>query len=156
MLKPTNDFPSQLTLAVGGNKMGGAATPTGHQEGGGAAQGPKLRYAQIFTSPWCCSAEKEEEYQALMEEISNLDMDEVTSVLIIVMAMLSPVDPKATQLRQPEAVAARRQHFSQLLFRYLNDRLGPETRDSMFQKYTRLLAKMREMAQILKTERLLL
>ena len=164
MLRPSNDFQGQLSFAMGGQDSGDADSERQERQRQQQRQqqqqqpppaGPKLRYSQIFTSPWCCSADKEEEFQALMEEIFNLEMDDVVSVLVMIMAMFAPVDP-GLNLAGVEEVAARRQHFSQLLFRYLNDVLGPERRDLMFSKYTRLLAKLQDMAKILKQERLLL
>ncbi|TRY72416.1 hypothetical protein TCAL_09547 [Tigriopus californicus] len=142
MLKPTNSLQGQLCLTNGTQpNQAISASPN------------RLTYSQFFNSPWCCSADKEEEYKNLMDELFNLDMDDITSVLMMIMTMLAP---PSEELIQSNQVSSRRSYFSQLLYKHLFSVKGDQLGRVSFQKCTQFLDKLREMAHILKQERLLL
>eukprot|EP00095_Tigriopus_kingsejongensis_P012478 maker-scaffold323_size206388-snap-gene-1.16 protein:Tk12478 transcript:maker-scaffold323_size206388-snap-gene-1.16-mRNA-1 annotation:"hypothetical protein DAPPUDRAFT_304351" len=144
MLKPSNDFQGQLCLTNGSQP---------HNTNGQQSSKGRLNYSQIFNSPWCCSADKEDEYKDLMEELFNLEMDDITSVLMMIMTILAPPNEELIQSSQ---VASRRTYFSQLLYRYLQSSRGEQEGRVTFQRCTQFLAKLKDMATILKQERLLL
>lgn len=135
-----------------------------------AARLARLEYHQVFRSPWCCGADIEERYQSMMEDIFNLEMDDVTCVLMAAMAMFasngqnsqpmichsSDINTNSQRERVKDRLRASKcqEVFMHLLHRYLKSRVGNDNAVNLMPRYIKILAQLEEMTEIILDKRL--
>ena len=77
----------------------------------------KVSYSDIFISPWCCDSSHEDRYETLIGEISQLELDPTTVVLLSVMSLFYISDSQAQQLSAASSIVSHQRKFSLLLQR---------------------------------------
>ena len=77
----------------------------------------KVSYSDIFISPWCCDSSHEERYETLIDEISQLELDPTTVVLLSVMSLFYISDNQSNQLSAVSSIVSHQRKFSLLLQR---------------------------------------
>ena len=110
-----------------------------------------MTYGQIFKSPWCCTEAKEEQFKNLMGQLFQLQLDDVTSILVLIICMFNTAN---TNLAHREEANERQEYFTQMLYRYLCSKVGRDMAVKMFPKYVRLPSLLEEMTTILEKETL--
>jgi len=113
----------------------------------------KVGYSDIFISPWCCDSSHEDRYEKLIGEMSMLEMDSTTVVLLSVMSLF--FTNSFQQVSAANNILSHQRKFSLLLQRYLLQSKGKDRTPELFLKYQESLEKLHEMAEILINKRLI-
>ena len=114
--------------------------------------GVVMDYGQVFQSPWCCTAAKEDQFRSLMEDLFHLELDDSAAVLLVLLSVLST--DTCVDLVDRAAVVGLQRRFGRLLYEYLCGAVGVERAARVFPKYLRILSQLREMANIMDKEML--
>ena len=78
----------------------------------------KVAYSDIFISPWCCDSSHEDRYEALVKEMSMLELDPTTVVLLSVMSLFYiSQQAQSAHLSASSSIASHQRKFSLLLQR---------------------------------------
>jgi len=113
----------------------------------------KVGYSDIFISPWCCDSSHEDRYEKLIGDMSKLEMDSTTVVLLSVMSLFF-TDPEQ-QVSSASSILSHQRKFSLLLQRYLLQSKGKDRTPELFLQYQESLKNLHEMAEILINKRLI-
>jgi len=116
----------------------------------------KVDYSDIFISPWCCDSSHEDRYEALVQQMKELELDPTTVVLLSVMSLFYISQSQASSsLAASSTIASHQRKFSLLLQRYLLQSKGRDRTAELYAKYLESLEKLHEMAEILINKRLI-
>ena len=78
----------------------------------------KVDYSDIFISPWCCDSSHEDRYEALVQQMCELELDPTTVVLLSVMSLFYISQSQASSsLAASSTIASHQRKFSLLLQR---------------------------------------
>ena len=78
----------------------------------------KVDYSDIFISPWCCDSSHEDRYEALVQQMRELELDPTTVVLLSVMSLFYISQSQASSsLAASSTIASHQRKFSLLLQR---------------------------------------
>ena len=78
----------------------------------------KVDYSDIFISPWCCDSSHEDRYEALVQQMCELELDPTTVVLLSVMSLFYVSQSQASSsLAASSTIASHQRKFSLLLQR---------------------------------------
>ena len=77
----------------------------------------KVGYSDIFISPWCCDSSHEDRYEVLIGEMSSLEMDSTTVVLLSVMSLF--FTDSNQQITAVNNILSHQRKFSLLLQRFV-------------------------------------
>ena len=78
----------------------------------------KVDYSDIFISPWCCDSSHEDRYEALVQQVCELELDPTTVVLLSVMSLFYISQSQASSsLAASSTIASHQRKFSLLLQR---------------------------------------
>ncbi|XP_040569187.2 uncharacterized protein [Lepeophtheirus salmonis] len=106
---------------------------------------------QIFQSPWACSEKDEKKYNDLMKKIFDLQLDEISTVLISMMSLFSSTNAKIhDELRANKT----QEFFTNLMKKYIIHHVGKDAACQLLPKYIFMIAHLEEMAQIMVSKRL--
>ena len=78
----------------------------------------KVSYSDIFISPWCCDSSHEDRYEVLIGEMSSLEMDSTTVVLLSVMSLF--FTDSNQQITAANNILSHQRKFSLLLQRFVS------------------------------------
>merc|ERR1719347_1939138 len=147
---PKTNLKTQITLCGTGQDLFKDALQEGKLSEGTAL---KVGYDDVFSSPWCCDSSHEDRYEALIQQIHQLDLDSTVVVLLSVMCLFD--SEQVEDLSAKPTIISHGRKFSLLLQRYLVESIGKEKTAECFIKYREALQKLREMAEILINKRLI-
>jgi len=147
---PSSDLKKQILLCGGTRNLYQEALLEGKLTDHGLW---RVNYCDVFASPWCCDSSFEDRYEVLIKELHTLNLDHNIVVLLSVMCLFD--SDHVTALTQGPTIKSHRQKFALLLHRYLSEQTGQEQAEALFPKYKEVLAKLREMAEILINKRLI-
>ena len=149
LLRPDANLRDQLSHVVGlkrpQNGTSNAVAPP-------STSSNRLRVHQFFGSPWAEDRSYEEKYEALLQDIFELQMDHMTTTLLSLMALFS--ESADYDLVSAKDVIAAEEYFSSLLYRYLCAEVGRANASNLLPQYKKALKKLQEMAMILAEKKL--
>lgn len=99
--------------------------------------GSSLEIETFFTTPWAIHVKYEEEYQSYLSQIQDLKIDQISHLLLCMVAITRP--GIGVNYQDSKAVHSVHGCFVTLLKRYLNTTMGPELATSTFNQYSDML-----------------
>ncbi|CAB4060545.1 RARA [Lepeophtheirus salmonis] len=144
-LHPNNNITEQFEIINGKNNSEKSCTTS-------PATSNNVYYQEIFKNPWCSSFEDKTQYKALMKAIFDLEMDEITIILLIGLTIFSTTN--CVDLDNINLIMRFQDVFSHLLYKYLCSTIGNSSTFLLFPKYINILAQLEEMAKTILNKRL--
>jgi hypothetical protein len=133
-LRPDHTLQNQLNLA-----SGGAGSNV-------ATAGEKIEYSHVFQSPWACTSTYEEKHAQLMHNLLHIELDDVTYLLMTMMALFNN---RHAKVRESKRCIRNQEFFTQMLHRYLCSTKGYQSASTLLPKYVYLISELEDMAAIL-------
>ena len=87
ILRPEYNLIEQLSIVFGKNPIG-----VDSSKSSGLPIKKRLEYGQLYSSPWASEQKEEERFFFLMNNIFELQMDQITTAIVSLMALFSQVD----------------------------------------------------------------
>merc|ERR1712126_468211 len=132
ILRPEHNLIDQLSIVFGKNPV-----VIDSSKSSALVIKKRLEYRQLYSSPWASEQKEEERFFFLMNNIFELQMDQITTIIVSLMALFSQSN---VQLIEKEKAEKQQNFFTLLLHRYLCHSIGKHGASKLLPRYIQMLS----------------